>query len=80
MTRQLTVRGVPDDVAERLETLSRAQGRSINTTVKSILEEAVGENARRRRLKRYVTWTESDLAEFDEAVGAQRTVDERLWR
>jgi plasmid stability protein len=80
MTRQLTVRGVPDEVVERLERLSRARGQSVNITVNQILGEAVGSNARRRALDRHVTWTQRDLAEVAEAVAAQRTIDDALWR
>jgi plasmid stability protein len=80
MSRQLTVRGVPDDVANRLSKMSAARGQSINTTVKEILEEAVGEPARRRRLARYITWTEQDLAEFQQSQKCQREVDDDLWR
>jgi plasmid stability protein len=80
MSRQLTVRGVPDEVAERLERLSRARGQSVNRTVNQILGEAVGSDARRRALDRYATWTQRDLAEVTEAVAAQRTIDDALWR
>jgi plasmid stability protein len=80
MSKQLTVRGVPDHVAERLERISRAQGRSVNATINEILEQAVGEEARRQRLERYMTWTDQDLAEFDEALAMLRTVDDDLWR
>ncbi len=73
------MRGVPDEVAKRLEKLSRTSGKSLNATVNEILAEAVGEDARRRRLERYATWTESDQVEFDEALASQRVVDERIW-
>jgi hypothetical protein len=43
-------------------------------------EAAVGVDERRARLARYVTWTPEDLVEFDEALAAQRTIDEPLWR
>lgn len=80
MGKQLTVRGVPDEVVERLEKLSRARGQSVNATVREILGDAVGADERLRRLERYVTWTPDDLAEVIEAVAAQRTVDADLWR
>jgi hypothetical protein len=35
---------------------------------------------RRRRLTRYATWDEEDLTEFKEALAAQRTIDDELWR
>jgi hypothetical protein len=80
MAKQLTIRGVSDEVGQRLESLSRARGQSVNTTVLSILEAAVGVDERRQRLARYTTWTREDLAEFNEALAAQRTIDDPLWR
>lgn len=80
MPRQLTVRGVPDEVARRLESLSRAHGQSVNATVVEILERAVGAEERRRRLARYATWEPEEVEEFDRALAVQRTIDEELWR
>ncbi|MEA2562799.1 MAG: hypothetical protein QOH06_4303 [Acidobacteriota bacterium] len=80
MSRQLTVRGVPDEVVQRLESLSRARGQSLNTTVLSILGSAVGVDERRQRLERYTTWTQEDLEEFNETLAPQRTIDDALWR
>ena len=79
VSKQLTIRGVPSTVAERLETLSRLRGQSLNATVNEILVEAVGEDARRRRLERYATWTPADLTEFEDNVAAQRGIDASLW-
>jgi plasmid stability protein len=79
MAKQLTIRGISDEMGERLENLSQTQGQSVNTTVLKILEAAVGVDELRRRLSRYATWTPEDLAEFDEALAAQRTVDGPLW-
>lgn len=80
MSRQLTIRGVSEEVGKRLESLSRARGQSLNTTVLSILESAVGVDERRLRLERYMTWTQEDLEEFNEALAQQRTIDDALWR
>lgn len=80
MPRQLTIRNVPDAVAKRLERLSRERQESLNTTVVNLLTDSVSYSARRQRLERYVTWTEEDVAAFNDALGAQRTVDDDLWR
>lgn len=76
MGRQLTIRGVPGEVTQRLKNLSRARGQSLNSTVLAILNNAVGVEERRKRLARYTTWTQEDLKEFNEALAAQRTTDE----
>lgn len=80
MAKQLTIRGVPEEVGRRLESLSQARGQSVNTTVLHILEAAVGVDERRKRLARYATWTPEDQAEFNEALALQRTIDDPLWR
>ncbi len=80
MAKQLTIRGVSEEVGCRLENLSHAKGQSVNATVLEILGSAVGVEERRRRLERYATWTPEDLAEFQESLAAQRQVDEELWR
>lgn len=80
MPKQITVRGVSKDLAASLKKLSTARSESLNATVLRILEDAVGIDARRRRIERYATWTAADLGEFEQALRAQRVVDERLWR
>ncbi len=80
MAKQLTIRGVSDEVGQRLESLSRARGQSLNAIVLEILEAAVGVDERRRRLSRYATWTPDDLKEFNEALATQRPSDDPLWR
>jgi plasmid stability protein len=80
MSKQMTIRGVPDEVARKLERLSRERGRSVNTTVVEILRQAVGVDARRERLAHYANWTREEFDQFEEALAAQRVIDEALWR
>ncbi len=78
--RQLTVRGVPDDVADRLASIAGERGQSLNKTVVEILEKAVGAGSQASWLDRYVTWTDEDVAEFEEGLAVQRVIDPELWR
>lgn len=80
MPRQLTIRNLPDAVATRLDRLSRERDESLNSTVVSLLTEAVSYDARRERLARYVTWTDEDVSAFNDALRAQRTIDDDIWR
>lgn len=68
MPKQLTLRGVSDEVGTRLENLSRARGQSVNAVVVEILAAAVGVKERRRHLERYATWSQADLEEFEKAT------------
>lgn len=80
MPRQFTIRNVPDDVARRLERMSRERDESLNSTVVHILTETVGVDARRVRLERYATWSADDVAAFDDDLRPQRVIDADLWR
>jgi plasmid stability protein len=80
MGKQLTIRGVSEELGSRLRHASRTKGQSVNATVLEILAAAVGVDERRSRLARYVTWSQEDLAELDQALAAQRTLDDPLWR
>ncbi len=80
MSRQLTVRGVPEEVGSKLEAMSRNRGQSMNSTIVEILSSAVGFTERRKRLERFATWTQQDLEEFQQSLADQRRIDEDLWR
>jgi len=80
MARQITIRGVSDDLGRRLARLSRERGQSVNTTALQILESAVGIDARRRRLERYATWSLTDAQEFNRTLSDQRVIDHDLWQ
>lgn len=80
MPKQLTIRGVPREVALRLESISRARRQSVNATVLQILQDAVGTQQRKQRLEKYATWTYEDLAEFQKILSDQRRIDDDLWR
>jgi plasmid stability protein len=80
MAKQLTIRGVPDEVERRLEIISREKQQSIKATVVGCLESAVGSEQRRAGLSRYATWTERDRLECERALAQQRSVDDADWR
>ena len=80
MASQITIRGVSGALSSRLKELADSRGESLNTTVLHLLENCVGVDSRREFLRRFATWTEEDRREFEEAVRAQRQIDDRLWR
>jgi hypothetical protein len=80
LAKQLTIRGISEELSRRLARLGRERGQSLNVVARSILEEAVGLHARRERLRRYATWTADDVAAFDRALADQRVIDDELWK
>ena len=77
---QLTVRNVDPELSRQLRAISAERGESLNTTVLRLLRDAVGVDARRERLRRYVGWSRDELEEFSAALRVQRVVDDRYWR
>ena len=77
---QITVRNVDPELSRQLRAISAEHGESLNATVLRLLRDAVGLDARRERLRRYVGWTVDDLGEFTSALRAQRLVDEQHWK
>ena len=80
MPKQLTIRGVSEELASRLARLGRERRQSVNVVARSILEEAVGIQARRERLKRYATWSQAEVEAFENALADQRVIDDELWQ
>lgn len=77
---QLTIRNVDEDLSERLRAISAAAGESLNATVLRILRDAVGVDARRKRLLRLATWTKEETEEFNALLREMRVVDEKQWK
>ena len=78
--KQITIRNPAPALTARLKAVAEARGESLNTTILRLLEEAVGASERERWLEGFATWSEEERVEFDEALRAQRQVDEELWR
>lgn len=79
MGRQITIRGVSDEVARKLREIAAARGVSVNALLVDALERLVGASERRERLSRYATWSVDEARAFDRALRAQRVVDPRDW-
>lgn len=77
--RQLTIRNVSDHLGKRLEEASARTGKSINSLVVELLDDAFGAG-RKSRLRQYVGWTPEEARAFDEALASQRQVDDDAWR
>ena len=81
--KYLTIRGVSAPLAKALAEEKARRGTSLNQTVIELLSQALGIGARTRSngLRALAgTWTDEDLAQFDEAVGSTEQIDEELWR
>ena len=79
---QYTIRNLPARLDEAIRKRAREEGKSLNTVAVEALMEAFGlrgsEPARRDVSELVGTWV--DDAAVDEALAAQRCIDEEMWR
>ena len=82
--RQLTVRGIPEELELEIQSRAQADGESLNKAVIRLLKQAVGLDRPQRR-KRDLSvlngkWDSEEAAEFDDNVRVFEAIDEELWK
>lgn len=82
--KQLTIRGVSDELATALDQERRRKGASLNQTVLDLLKQAVGlspDKAPDNGLLQFAgTWSSKELKEFEQHTAAFDQIDEDLWK
>ncbi len=82
--KHLTVRNVPDELAEALMAEKTRRGAPLNRTVIDLLRRALGlapDASYDNGLGRHAgDWSEADLQEFEANTRMFQQVDEELWR
>ncbi len=81
--KAITIRNVDERLARALEREKRRRGTSLNQTVVELLCQALGiepHGVRSNGLRRLAgTWSDADLAHFEEATTACEQIDGELW-
>ena len=82
--KTMTIRNVSTELAAALETEKRRRGLSLNRTVLSLMQEALGISSggsRSNGLRRLAgSWSEDEFRNFEQAVAPFAEIDENLWR
>jgi len=82
--KHLTIRDIPQELAEALAKEKLRRGKSLNQTVIQLLEQSLGvrSGAPRSNGMRLLagTWTPEEHRRFEEAIALTEQVDEELWR
>ena len=86
--KQLTIRGVDDELHHALRNNAAQHGMSINRYVLSLIKESLGftnggllRDAEFDDLDSLAgTWTQQDYEEFKGLLQAQRSIDSELWQ
>ena len=78
----LTVRNLPEDLADALAREKQRRGTSLNKTVIDLLEQSLGvHGARSNGLRKLAgTWTANQQREFLDSIRCLDEIDRDLWR
>ena len=77
---RITIRNIAMEFSRPLHAIGTECDEGFHPPVLPHQRDAVGRDARRERLRRYVTWPPDDLDEFNAAQHTQRVVDPQHWR
>ena len=86
MPKSMTIHGLDDRISRRIEEKAKAEGRSLNRTIKSLLEEAIEPKAsvalvRRGTFSEFLgVWKRHEAEEFAITTADLRRIDEETWR
>jgi len=80
--KNLTIRNVPDDLADALEREKSRRRGSVNQTVIEVLSQGLGVGTRRSNgIARFAgTWTAEEHRRFEENTASFEDIDDELWR
>jgi plasmid stability protein len=80
--KNLTIRNVPDDLADALNREKSRRRDSLNQTVIELLSQGLGVGTLRSNgIARFAgTWTAEEHREFEENVASLEEIDDELWR
>ncbi len=82
--KTMTIRSIPDEVADFIAKRAVHDGRSLNATTVSLLSEAAGLDAPQRKKRDLSwlagTWTDAETQGFEEAVAECSKIDYEGWK
>jgi len=86
MPKSITIHGLDDRISRRIEEKAKAEGRSLNRTIKILIEEAIEPKisvaaTRRGTFSEFLgVWKRHEAEEFAAATADLRRIDKEEWR
>ena len=81
--KSITTHGIDDELYHLIEKKAAAEGKSLNETIKSLLEEALGVRPSKDHREEFTdlfgSWSAEDRQEFEKATEDLRRVDPGEW-
>ncbi|MDZ7638642.1 MAG: hypothetical protein U5J83_10435 [Bryobacterales bacterium] len=78
----MTIRNVPEELAQALDEKRRASGKSLNQTVIDLLRGGLGVGSQRTNgLEKLAgVWSQEDVEEFQRNTAFLEEIDEEMWQ
>ncbi len=82
--KQITIRGVPPEIAKALAKEKNRRGTSLNQTILDLLGQYLGVNSDSSfdngLSKLAGTWSQADLKSFEKHTSIFNTIDQEIWK
>jgi plasmid stability protein len=80
--RQITIRDIDPEVEQKIRSIAKGEGKSLNQIIKEIIHKEFKKTQRpTSSLKELAgTWTQEEAAEFEQSIKACEQVDEEMWQ
>ena len=86
--KQITIRGIPNEVEKIIKEEAEKKGSSLNKAFLSLLEKVTGVEAKEKKKKTLYhdldhlsgVWTKAEGAAFRKNLEFQRKIDEEIWK
>ena len=80
--KSITIHGMDDEMDRQIREKAAAEGKSLNKTIKGLLEQALGERCSRREefADLFGCWSAEELTAFERATKDLRQIDPGDWK
>ncbi len=85
--KAVTIRGVDPDLAEKLKTTAKKQGKSINQLTIELIKTSLGLNKAKNYSREYDDlddlfgrWSEDEFKTINDQINRERRIDQELWQ
>ena len=85
--KAVTIRGVDSDLAEKLKTTAKQQGKSVNQLTIELIKTSLGLQKEKKFSREYDDlddlfgrWSEDEFEAIDARINRERRIDPELWQ
>ena len=85
--KAITIRGIDDDISEKIKEAARKEGKSVNKLLLELLKQNIGEGKKQKYSKQYKDldhlfgrWSEDEFLKIQNSIEMQRNIDQELWK